>query len=163
MKKTIFLLAIFATMFIASCKKYPEGPTISFRSAWHRLEGEHTLTKYTVDGIDSLDLFYDSLGLTFEFIYWEASDGRTSLQIKGPRKDNKNSDISWQFYWANNKKTKIKLYAYFNTYWKSLGTGPFSVSHYTNSIVFWDLIKLEKKDIRMKTNFNGKEYYIELN
>lgn len=68
MKRLILLALIIAGVF-EGCKKYEDGPWLSFRSPIKRLYGGYTHEKYTVNGEDSLSLFYDSLRLTFQFFY----------------------------------------------------------------------------------------------
>jgi hypothetical protein len=51
MKKYVLLLSIGIAVFMATgCKKYEEGPAISFRSAKSRIEGDWILVSGTIDG-----------------------------------------------------------------------------------------------------------------
>ena len=52
MNKQILCVALVAMLF-ASCKKYPDGPWVSFRSRKARLEGKRKIEQYLVNGIDS--------------------------------------------------------------------------------------------------------------
>jgi hypothetical protein len=54
MKKiiTLVVLATFIMVGVSSCKKYEEGPAISFRSKTSRVAGDWTLDKATQDGVD---------------------------------------------------------------------------------------------------------------
>ena len=67
--KIVFYVIIIIFFFNAnSCKKYDEGPWISFRSAEKRLIGEYKLTKCTIDGEDvSSYLINDSVSFEMEF------------------------------------------------------------------------------------------------
>ena len=69
MKKLLIILIVI-TAITEGCKKYEEGPCFSLRSAKKRLYGTYTLTQYTVNGVDSLSLFNDSLLSTIK-IYHE--------------------------------------------------------------------------------------------
>ena len=62
MKKLILIFIVLAAI-TEGCKKYEDGPLISFRSVRNRLYGDYTLTKYTVNGVDSLSLYNDSLDI----------------------------------------------------------------------------------------------------
>lgn len=46
------LAALILTLGFFSCKKYEEGPAVSFRSKTKRLEGSWQLVKWTVDGTE---------------------------------------------------------------------------------------------------------------
>jgi len=152
MKRLFCILLIIEGLF-GGCKKYEEGPDLSFRSAHNRFSGFHTLTKYTVDGIDSLSQYYDSLGLTFNFVpkYDEVND---ICWMNGKRKDGGNTELYWGYELTNNNRVLKEI-------------GPVGFSHGIG--VFrpgisndWEIIKLKKNDIIMKKNYNGKEYLIEL-
>jgi hypothetical protein len=151
MKKIIFILVIFACIY-DSCKKYEEGPLISFLSSENRFYGNHTLVKYTVNSIDSLSLFNDSLPLVFHF-YFNDYDNNNQCDILGLRKDGKYSGLCFGWDLIN----KNKIFEIFTSS-GSMGTGPFG--HLKKSE--WNILKLCKRDIRMKTEYNGKEYFIEL-
>ncbi len=86
MKKLILLL-IAITAITVSCKKYKDGPLISLRSPIARFfAGDKTLTKYTVNGVDSLSLYCDSLCTNFHF-YYNTDDGKNYCSMAGRRKD----------------------------------------------------------------------------
>jgi hypothetical protein len=64
MKKLSILFAAFAVLFLVSCGKYEEGPSLSLRSKASRIDGSWKVEKYTEDGTD---LTSDYATLTFEF------------------------------------------------------------------------------------------------
>lgn len=152
MKSLLYILLIIAGL-LEGCKKYEDGPIISFRSVHSRISGFHTLTKYSVDGIDSLSQYYDSLGLTFNFIpkYDEVND---ICWMSGKRKDGGSTELYWGYKLTNS-----------NTILKEIGPVGFSkgIGVFKPGISNdWQILKLKKNDIVMKTNYNGKEYLIEL-
>lgn len=49
-----FILSIIAISAVTNCKKYSEGPKFTLRTVKHRLSGAWKLTRFEVDGIDSL-------------------------------------------------------------------------------------------------------------
>jgi hypothetical protein len=151
MKKLILFLIII-TAIATSCKKYPDGPMFSLRTAKNRLYGYHTLTTYTVNGVDSLSHYYDSLSLNFH-IYYEDVYGHDVCDMSGSRKDGWGSTLVWE--WELKDKNK-----FFNIISSSgnYSTGPFG----NNRCPEWEILKLKVNDIKMKTNYNGKEYLIEL-
>ena len=131
---------------------------ISFRSFRNRLFGNHTLIKYTVDGIDSLNSFNDSLGLNFYFLS-TSNQGEYIWRINGQRKDGKDGTAYYKISFVDHKKV-IQICEVGH----AMGAGPFGENVLSASWNWeWKILKLEKNDIRMKTNYNGKEYFIELN
>lgn len=151
--KKIFLILLVLAALTEGCKKYEDGPCISLRSVKNRLYGSHTLTKYTVDGVDSLSLYYDSLGLAFNFIYDDNSHNNVCI-MDGPRKDGYSGDLYWDWELSNNRKiltiTATGGYSY--------GTGPFGM----NKTPEWEILRLKFNNIILKTSYNNKEYLIEL-
>jgi hypothetical protein len=152
MKKLILILIVIAAI-TEGCKKYEDGPWISFRSPIKRLYGVYTLTKYTVNGEDSLSLFNDSLSLTFDF-YYNDIDYINSCLIGSFRNDGKFTVIYMHWKLINDDKI-LNVY---ETLGSTVGTGPFG----DNKIADWKILKLRNKEIWMKTTYNNKEYYIEL-
>ncbi len=154
MKKIIFILIAIAAL-IAGCKKYKDGPLISLRSAKGRFfAGVKTLTKYTVNGVDSLSRYQDSLSTNFNF--WINDKGIYTCDMSGRTKDGWESTLMW--YWTlenKNKSFKVTLSWGNSPGWS---TGPFGV----NRCPEWQILKLKTRDIIMTTTFNGKEYLIEL-
>jgi hypothetical protein len=57
MKKTILIFSLLLASSL-SCKKYEEGPWISFRSAYNRILGNWKVISYTVNGVDSMQYIY---------------------------------------------------------------------------------------------------------
>ncbi|HNW99613.1 MAG TPA: hypothetical protein PKK00_14500 [Bacteroidales bacterium] len=151
MKKLLIILIVI-TAITEGCKKYEEGPCFSLRSAKKRLYGTYTLTQYTVNGVDSLNLFNDSLGLSFNFYYSGQSENDVCV-IDGLRKDGVETDLTWQWELINKEKVlNIK------TSYGIRGTGPFG----GNKKPEWNILKLKANNVKLKTNYNNKEYNIEL-
>ena len=151
MKKLILFLIIIAGI-TEGCQKYEEGPWLSLRSAEKRLYGNYTLKQYTVNGVHSLSLFYDSLGLNFEISYDDVNS-LNIFKIDGKRKDGHYYPVicTWQLI-NNNKVLEIKTaYAY-------TGTGPFG----NNITPEWEILRLTNNEIKLRTYYNNKEYIINL-
>jgi hypothetical protein len=149
-----FLLLILITAIAAGCK-YEDGPLISFRSSIARLYGNHILTKYTVDGVDNLDLYYDSLSLNFH-LYWDSVVGRNICDMHGGRKDGGMSNLVWTWELLN-KNRNLKVLTAAKNY-SGGSCGPFR----NNRLPNWHILKLNHKDIIMQTTYNDKTYLIEL-
>jgi hypothetical protein len=151
MKKTILIIIVLAAV-VGGCKKYEEGPLISFRSAKNRVYGYHTLSEYKVNGIDSIEQYKDSLGVNYNFYYSESSevDGCT---INGVRNDGNEISLVCKWKLINNNKV-----LYFYTAHGPKGVGPLG----NNKTLQWEILRLTKSDLKMKTNYNGKEYVVDL-
>ena len=153
--KRLMLTLIVITTITASCKKYPDGPLISLRTAKGRLYGTHTLTKYTVNGVDSLSLYKDSLSTNFHF-YKNPDNGNDICAMFGSRKDGGESTLYWE--WALEDHNKILKVTFSADNLPGWSTGPFG----DNRCPEWQILKLKADDIIMQTIYNGKEYLIEL-
>jgi hypothetical protein len=155
MKSKMFikiLLLIVIAGNIAGCKKYPDGPLISFLSAKSRLYGNHTLTKYTVNGADSLSLYKDSLGTAFQFFNNGWTTDNNICMMNGPL-------MQFEWTWELTDHNKI-----FNVLMATnLGTQAHNIGVFTTNVTTeWQILKLYSDDIVMQTSYNGKEYLIEL-
>jgi hypothetical protein len=155
MKRLLLFLIVLAAI-AEGCKKYPDGPWLSLRTAEGRLYGTHTLTKYTVNGVDSLSLYEDSLSTSF---YFSLSDnGKFDFcDMSGRRKDGWVSELKW--VWALEEHNKFLLVTQASgNYAGKMCTGPFG----DNRCPEWQILKLYHDDIIMQTTYNGKQYLIEL-
>ncbi len=71
MKKIKFILSgIIAVIILSSCRKYEEGPLISFRSSARRIVGTWKITHYYVNGTDSIDLIKKQFNDTILIPYY---------------------------------------------------------------------------------------------
>ena len=103
MKKHITLaLTLILTLFFTGCKKYEEGPLISFRSAETRIHGKWEIKEFTINGADSLELLSSYYGNEIRFLVAEI-DGMSVNRIDHFKL------ADW--YFSNNKKT-INIYFY---------------------------------------------------
>lgn len=150
--KKIILLFLILTAITEGCKKYDEGPLLSLRSAKKRVYGSYTLTQYTVNGVDSLSLFNDSLCNKLNF-YFDTDWDLDVCNIYGKRKDGKISSLGWTWELVNkNKILKVN-----NTVCSS-GTGPFISQAHPE----WEILRLTNSELKMKTTYNSKEYLVDL-
>ena len=150
MKKVILILAISASI-LNGCK-YEDGPWVSLRSAKNRLYGTYTLATYTVNGVDSLSLFNDSLDLHIK-IYHEDVNDVERFDIYGYRRDGQFCMLNckWEL---TDRNTILNIITAIG----AIGTGPIG----TLKNPKWNILRLANKDLKMKTNYNNKEYLIEL-
>ncbi|MCK9612362.1 MAG: hypothetical protein PHR81_00620 [Bacteroidales bacterium] len=149
--KKIFLILIAIASVTSGCVKYKEGPCMSRSSVKGKLYGYYNLTTYSVDNADSLILFKDYYGTSVE-IYYNEVYSYDVLRIVGYRVDGVFIDMVC--FWELSEDYKI-----FDIYDSNAngiyGTGPFK-----NKTSAWYILRLTNDDIKMKTNFNNKEYLI---
>ncbi|MBP7223290.1 MAG: hypothetical protein KBA50_08585 [Sedimentibacter sp.] len=143
MKKIVLILSVLTTI-VSGCDKYEQ--------TLKKIYGHYTITTYSVNGVDSLIMYRDSLGPNFNFFYEEVNDVNV-LQIDGNRNDGNNYPIicKWNLIDKNQVLNILTAYAY-------TGTGPFG----NNITPKWNLLNIKDGKIQMATNYNEKEYFIEL-
>ena len=138
-KNTILLLIAIAAI-TCSCEKY----------TLNKIYGQYILSKYTIDGIDSLQQMKARFGLGFLFYHEEYDDhdvlNLNDVGISSPF-------ISTFYLEDHNKSIMVK-------------TGSLMLTGYGASDFYdinFSIIKLKSNDIHLKTIYNNKEYYLELN
>lgn len=95
----IFILSILISI-IYSCKKYENGPAISFQSAEKRIIGKYKLESYKINGIE---INLNEIGYSnFEKEYFEGGKGKN---YKNQIFTSIETDFEWEF---NKNKTQIR-------------------------------------------------------
>jgi len=146
MRKIILILIVISGV-LSGCDKSEQ--------ILRKIYGSYELTTYTVDGMDSLALYKDSLSLRFQFYYHE-ENSTLVLLIEGNRNDGQYSSIVCRWTLINNNEvikilTSVAIHEY-------TGTGPFG----NNITPEWEILDLTKNEMKMKTTYNEKVYLIEL-
>ena len=141
MKKIILYLFILVAI-TCGCNKYDQ--------SLKKIYDFNKLKTYTVNGVDSLNLINDSLGLNFSFYYFDDVDAFFVLSIK---RNTGGYDLQCRWSLLNDNK-KFSIYEAYGP----IGTGPFGNGRKSE----WDILKLSRKEFNLKTIYNNKEYYIEL-
>jgi hypothetical protein len=150
--KITVLIFLFLGVFFSSCKKYPEGPCISFRSAKDRVYSFKYMKSYTVDGVDSIGYLAQGQIIMADF-YYNDNDEVDYFEMKGPKKDG--SDFQWYWEWNLDDHNRILVMK-----------GPISHSplgifgSYTE--VRWNILKLTNSEIKMETTFDGHVHNVDL-
>jgi len=104
---TLLVLATFIMVGMSSCKKYEEGPMISFRSKTSRVAGDWKLQKATQEGVDITS------NITIDYITFE-KDGAFKfvgggLELKGTWSfDDKKENIIIK-YAGSSDEEKLKI------------------------------------------------------
>lgn len=154
MKKLLIALIISVAAF-SSCKKYEDGPAISFRSFHSRLYHLWTVEKYIIDGADSTQLFNDSCGCSYSFNHSLSDEIRLIAWggKNGPNYHNTPTDFT------NKNKT---IYVYVDP------NGNFNLCRNTGPLCYYPIsysltiTRLTKKELWLKTDLNNKNYFIKL-
>ncbi|MFH1319944.1 MAG: hypothetical protein ABII90_04735 [Bacteroidota bacterium] len=145
---TSITFLILISMILTSCKKYPEGPTISFRTVQGRLTGEWEIIEFNIDGQD----FMDSLKNHPAYCTYDINakqEGSFSLV-----KSCSDGAFGGEIILVN--KEKIYMSAYYPN-----PTNPFGPLNDDSVSVHWDIIRLTNKEMKLRTDFtDGKEYEI---
>ncbi len=147
MKKVILILIASSIFIMFACRKYEYNKNLK------KIYGTYTVTNYTVDGIDSLSLFKDSLSTNFDF-YFNETDEMTILKIEGYTTLLKKILVKHGWGLLADNKT-LNFHGLYNSI---IGTGPFGGKKEST----WTIIDLSKNNLIMQTTYNGKQYNIEL-
>jgi hypothetical protein len=149
MKKLLIILIALVTI-LSGCR-YKEGPLISFRSVEKRICGIWQVVEFTSDGIDSLQYYNDTCGA--KVLLWKKSFDSVDDNINF---EQGKKGFSGTFTFSKNKKVmKVYMNDGFPTYYWHLG--PIGSSLITSN---WKILKLTTKDLKISTDFNGRNYII---
>lgn len=156
MLKRISIVIVLAIILITSCKKYPDGPLINFHSKEKRIVGEWSVDYFSIDGVDSTGYlqaqpYYGKYGISNEI-----DQGQKGLVFfsKDYPTPNLNPNYTCMGYWKFVNK-KRSIYMHFRIYSAQGECGPFRANEIT-----WDIYRLTDDDLWLKTNYNGKEYFV---
>lgn len=124
-KSALFLCIVLIIASFMQCKKYPDGPAISFRSKAERVANTWKVSKYMEDNVDKTSDFNTYLN-SYVLTTTKSGDYTISYKILGTL--NYNESGTWKF--SNNKKDI--------TFTR---TSPNAGSTYT-----WQILKLYEKE-----------------
>lgn len=146
MKKLFTLICLITSaLLLTECKKYPEGPSISFRSKSERVANTWKLSKYYEKNVD-LTSNFNTAYTKFTFTTTKGGDYTLTRELFSLA--NTSETGNWSF--SSNKKTFILSPTSI-----SLGTLPSSSS--------WQILKLYEKEMWLRNiDSNGKviEYHL---
>ena len=147
--KKIVLLIVAITIIVCGCKKYEEGPCISFRSAKSRIIGDWLVTEFNVDHNDELQLFNDSCGC---IMYIPDKSDYQQINFL----DCKNY-LSGEFegsYSFNRNHTVLRVYFDYLNNVVFTRYGPFARTSE------WEILRLTKDEFKVSTIIDKIEYVI---
>lgn len=150
--KISLIFSALSFLFLLGCKKYPDGPLASIYTKKHRLVGEWEVDYFAINGYDSTSYvrslpYFGKIG----FYKTEDSHGRCTFSYFSNNYDYKTFGY-WEF--KNNKN---------DIYIHQVSLNPpinFSIGPYGAGDATWDIMRLKDKELWLKSNYDGKEYFI---
>jgi len=161
MKKLPLFSLVIICFFLITCKKYKEGPLISFRKPETRITGEWDIDKFFINGNDSTYVFAnkyyflinapdyggegsESLWHVFSYIS-DSLSLYSQLSYEGFSKDRKSFHVQYRYNYPDSDTIKI--------------IGPFTSGIKSN----WIIKKLRINEVWLKCDYQGSEYFFKLN
>jgi hypothetical protein len=158
---SLYFFLIVITLVFSTCKKYPEN-TLWFKNPEKLYPFKGYITKYEVDGIDSLDLLSKYYGNAYgldknfrnaKFVTTENFKKVTCGLVHG--NSGRTTTINYEF---------IKKKKYLHISLLNYDTSVYKKDIFINFDVEWKIIRLAKSgSFKLKTNYNGKNYEIPFN
>jgi hypothetical protein len=143
-----------AIVLITSCKKYPDGPLINLESKMKRLCQTWNVDFFSVDSYDSTSALL-SKPFYGEYKIEDSADEGIHLSYFSskphPPQYTYSRHGSCQF--VNHKKS-----LYFSLYHPDTLSATFGP--YRADDVTWEIRRLTNTEMWLKTNYNGKEYFV---
>jgi len=145
-------------MCTTACKKYPDGPLLSFETKMNRIAGIETkqwnVDYYSINGYDST-AYLQAQPYYGQYSFY-------SKKSKNPNgfffSSNNSTDAAsgdWKF--VNNKEDLNILLTFHSPSFLQFNTNP-----YIGRDVTWKIRRLTDSDLWLKTTYNGKEYFMKL-
>ena len=132
--KKISCFLILSSLIIFSCKKYPDGPTFSFRSPSQRIIGAWKLKAYMVNGNDSINKFSNYTAIPGMDLKDPGINDTSGYLIRGGVDSNLFvSNIG--LYELKNKKTELVL-----------------------TIITYKILRLKQDELWLQTDYSGSSY-----
>ncbi len=148
----IILLFIFLAGILPTCKKHPDGPTISLRTKKSRVMGHWDINKYLVNGADSTQSLLSRVSCATPIYFYQMDKGDKECSISCPPTTYRYSN--WFF------EDDKKILAFSNSDTSSVSYPPLHLSGRAKE--HWEIQRLTNKEMWLKTTTDNIEYYIEL-
>ncbi len=153
--KWIIGVCLLLSAFFLSCR-YKEGPSISFRSALNRIEGQYHVRKLIIDGLDYTQEYSDSCHCNFVFRsddYYNYGE----LELKNCRSISNRNNFSGKFQFENNSKAILLDFTHHTKGDSIFGYGPFNAGYMSD----WVIRKLTNTKMIFETIYQDKKYRVE--
>ncbi len=147
MKNAIFIFLIFIIV-LSGCRKYKEGPLISFRSPEKRISGTWQITEFTGNGVDSLQYYNDSCGANIGIALEYYDSDNFIMQFEGCKQN-----ISGGFHFESFDNIIVHFnYGAYGAKYRIIGP---IVSGVTSS---WKILRLTKDELKVSVDYDNKNY-----
>ncbi len=147
--KKLYLIPLVTAILFSACKKYKEGPLISFRSVEKRITGTWQITEFTGNGIDSLQYYNDSCGANVNIKKREVDSDEYDMLFKGGQKN-----IYGRFHFENFDKIRVLFRSHENGNFRFMGPIISDIESY------WEVLRLKKNELKISVDFNNISYKI---
>lgn len=152
LKLVLFSLIFIMLFAISGCKKYEDGPLISLRTKEARLTGEWDVEYFSINGYDSTS-YLKSQSFYGKYLFGKDEIHNKKLFVYKNSSTvipNYNGDGYWMF--LNHKESVYIHYDY-------LTSGP-TVGPFRANDITWEIKRLKNKELWLKTQYAGKEYFV---
>lgn len=163
MKKRFFIIFItIILVFFTGCKKYPEGPNLSFRSAVKRISGVWDVETFYVNDINLTENFKSNKHYTELVIVTEDCLKPSFLDFDIMEINNGSPYLNYSYYWdfTNDKKNIICEYANECQSIDTLNIN-FNIDLFIDKIdIEWQILRLTQNELWLKTEYNNNNYLL---
>ena len=137
-----------------SCKKYPDGPSVSIFSRVERVFGKYDIVSYTVDGADSLSL----LNNKFDTIIYGFDAGTTAADTNFYEIDYGSGKKYYSFWKLNNGDKNLCCGGLNYRGDPSHQIGPLAAP----IELCFEVLRLTRNDLWLQKQYHGKTYVIKM-
>lgn len=158
MKNTSFLILYLCVILLCSCRKYDEGPLVSFRNPREVIAGNWRISSYTVDGADSMWVI-NGLHLqgNFEFKPYYDNDDLPELFVF-TKEDT--IDYIYGSRWKYEKRSGSHMVElHINDFRRGIKIEDFNSEMMPFRLLYWKITRLKhSKEMWLRVEENGKQY-----
>jgi hypothetical protein len=151
--KKFYLLFLLPLCFV-SCKKYEDGPAISFRSVEKRLAGKWRLTDILYNDKDISVAYYASHFDLYPYNIYSDWSHQTFISIT----HNDNVIIASSILSLNKRKTIMSFAMVTQDYYGDIGNAIFTIIPPLETQNEWKILRLKNDEFWIRTNFDSNNY-----
>ncbi len=161
MKRSNGTIIIILFLGLLSCKKYEDGPCISFRKAKNKIVAEWQVESFSINNVDNTSLYQSTCNCNFKFEAKYTTGFDPNIFYFTNCKGFANEIIGDYDFADNNKILKtnpgrVKLTDEKDTSIHYIG--PIGSERFTE----WQIKRLTKKELWIETNYYNTDYFVKL-